>query len=102
MTTGLQYTEDYTDENSTVWQFTRAGGFRPRPPGYQGPESFYDFIRTIAKETPHGERFAYKTVNTDTLAWVLRRVTGRSAQRAAARAAVVEARRRGGRVLHGR
>ena len=79
MTTGLQYDEDYTDPNSSVWQFSRAGGFRPRPPGYQGPESFYDFIRTIAKESPHGERFAYKTVNTDTLAWVLRRVTGRSA-----------------------
>jgi CubicO group peptidase (beta-lactamase class C family) len=79
MTTGLQYSEDYTDQNSSVWQFTRAGGFRPRPPGYQGPESLCDFIRTIAKEGPHGERFAYKTVNTDTLAWVLRRVTGRSA-----------------------
>jgi len=78
MTTGLQYVEDYTDQNSSVWQFSRAGGFRPRPPGYQGPESFYDFIRTIAKDSPHGERFAYKTVNTDTLAWVLRRVTGRS------------------------
>lgn len=76
MTTGLGYTEDYTDENSSVWQFSRAGGFRPRPAGYQGPESFYEFIRTLAKEGPHGERFAYKTVNTDTLAWVVRRVTG--------------------------
>jgi CubicO group peptidase (beta-lactamase class C family) len=78
MTTALQYVEDYTDQNSSVWQFSRAGGFRPRPPGYQGPESFYAFIRTVAKEGSHGERFAYKTVNTDTLAWVLRRVTGRS------------------------
>jgi CubicO group peptidase (beta-lactamase class C family) len=78
MTTGLKYIEDYTDPNSSVWQFGRAGNFRPRPPGYDGPESFYDFIRTVAKEMPHGERFAYKTVNTDTLAWVLRRVTGRS------------------------
>ncbi len=79
MTTGLNYSEDYTDESSSVWEFTRAGGIRPRPSGYEGPESFYDFIRTIAKESSHGERFAYKTVNTDTLAWVLRRVTGRSA-----------------------
>jgi CubicO group peptidase (beta-lactamase class C family) len=78
MTTGLQYVEDYTDPNSSVWQLGRAGGLRPRPPGYQGPESFYEFIRTVVKEMPHGESFAYKTVNTDTLAWVLRRVTGRS------------------------
>jgi CubicO group peptidase (beta-lactamase class C family) len=76
MTTGVQYTEDYTDENSSVWQFTRAGHIRPRPPGYKGPESFYDYLRTLAKDTHHGERFAYKTVNTDTLGWVLRRVTG--------------------------
>jgi CubicO group peptidase (beta-lactamase class C family) len=79
MTTGLRYTEDYTDESSTIWEFSRAGGLRARPPGYQGPESFYEFIQTVGKERPHGERFEYKTVNTDTLAWVLRRVTGRSA-----------------------
>ena len=77
MTTGLRYDEDYTDPSSSIWHFSRAGGFRPRPPGYNGPESLYDFIRTIAKATPHGERFAYKTVNTDTLAWVMRRVTGK-------------------------
>jgi CubicO group peptidase (beta-lactamase class C family) len=76
MTTGVEYTEDYTDENSSVWQFTRAGHIRPRPPGYKGPESYYDYLRTLAKDTHHGERFAYKTVNTDTLGWVLRRVTG--------------------------
>jgi CubicO group peptidase (beta-lactamase class C family) len=78
MTTGLHFVEDYTDPNCSIWQFSRAGGFRPRPAGYQGPESFYDFIRTVAGESPHGERFAYKTVNTDTLAWVLRRATGRT------------------------
>jgi CubicO group peptidase (beta-lactamase class C family) len=78
MTTGMRYTEDYTDEHSSVWRFSRAGGFRPRPPGYDGPDSFYDFIRILPKESAHGERFAYKTVNTDTLAWVMRRVTGAS------------------------
>ena len=76
MTTGLDYVEDYTDENSSIWEFSRAGGFRPRPPGYQGAESFYAFIERVAKAGAHGERFAYKTVNTDTLAWVMRRVTG--------------------------
>ena len=78
MTTGLRFTEDYTDEMSSVWDFTRAAGLRPRPIGYQGPESFYEFMRTVGKERSHGELFAYKTINTDTLAWVLRRVTGRS------------------------
>ena len=78
MTTGLDYTEDYTDPASPIWEFSRAGGFLPRPEGYRGPDSFYEFLPSIRKASPHGERFAYKTVNTDTLGWILRRVTGRS------------------------
>jgi CubicO group peptidase (beta-lactamase class C family) len=78
MTTGLDYSEVYTDRNSAVWQFTRAGGFLPRPAGDQGPGSFYEYLQTVKKASPHGERFAYKTVNTDALGWVLRRVTGKS------------------------
>ena len=76
MTTGPDYTEDYTDPNSPVWASTRAGGFLARPPGYDGPESFFDYLLTLRKARPHGEQFAYKTVNTDTLNAVLRRVTG--------------------------
>jgi CubicO group peptidase (beta-lactamase class C family) len=78
MTTGVDYIEDYTDDSSSIWSLSRAGGFRARPPGYSGPESFCDYIQTVRKAAAHGERFAYKTVNTDTLAWVLRRVTGRT------------------------
>ena len=78
MTTGIDYVEDYTDDNSSVWSLSRAGGFRPRPTGYIGPDSFCEYIQTLRKAGPHGERFAYKTVNTDTLAWVMRRVTGQS------------------------
>ena len=78
MTTGLDYVEDYTDENSSIWKFSRAGGFRPRPAGYTGPDSLWAFIETVPKAGTHGERFSYRTVNTDTLAWVMRRVTGSS------------------------
>lgn len=78
MTTGLDYTEDYADPHSPVWEFSRAGGFLPRPPNYQGPDSFYQFLETIRKASPQGERFAYKTVNTDVLGWILRRVTNGS------------------------
>jgi CubicO group peptidase (beta-lactamase class C family) len=78
MTTGINYVEDYTDPGSSIWSMSRAGGFRPRPAGYSGPETFYDYIQTLQKDAAHGERFAYKTVNTDTLGWVLRRVTGRT------------------------
>jgi CubicO group peptidase (beta-lactamase class C family) len=76
MTTAPAYTEDYGDPTSTVWDMSRAGGFLARPPGYTGPESFFDYIKTIKKAGPHGAAFVYKTVNTDTLGAIMRRVTG--------------------------
>lgn len=78
MTTSIDYTEDYTDARSPVWEAARAGGFLARPPDYQGPESFLDYLKALKKSSPHGERFAYKTPNTDTLGAVLRRVTRKS------------------------
>ena len=78
MTTGLDYTEDYADPKSPVWELSRAGGFLARPPDYRGPESFFEYLKTLEKANPHGEKFAYKTVNTDALGAVLRRVTGKS------------------------
>jgi CubicO group peptidase (beta-lactamase class C family) len=77
MTTAPAYTEDYTDPTSAVWDMSRAGGFLARPPDYTGPESFFDYIKTVKKAGPHGGAFVYKTVNTDALGAILRRVTGK-------------------------
>jgi CubicO group peptidase (beta-lactamase class C family) len=76
MTTGLDYTEDYADPKSPLWDLARAGGWLARPAGYTGPGSFFDYLRTLRKTRPHGAQFAYKTVNTDALGAVLRRITG--------------------------
>jgi CubicO group peptidase (beta-lactamase class C family) len=78
MTTSLDYTEDYVDPKAPVWDYSRAGGFLARPPDYRGPESFFDYLKTIRKSGPHGQRFIYKTPNTEALGAVLRRVTGKS------------------------
>jgi CubicO group peptidase (beta-lactamase class C family) len=78
METGIEYTEDYNDPASPVWEFCRAGGFLPRPAAYRGADSFYQFLPSLRKASPHGERFSYKTVNTDTLGWIIRRATGQS------------------------
>ena len=78
MTTGLAFTEDYTDPKSSAWDLARAGGFLARPPDYRGPESFFEYFKTVGKAIPHGEAFSYKTVNTDALGAILRRVTGTS------------------------
>jgi CubicO group peptidase (beta-lactamase class C family) len=78
MRTGLKYSENYADPKAEIWDHVRAGGVLPRPPGYQGPQTFYEFLQSVQKEGEHGGAFAYKTVNSDALGWVIRRVTGKS------------------------
>lgn len=76
MSTALDYREDYADPQSGIWAHAAAGGVLPRPPGYQGPDGFRAFLRTVGPAGEHGQVFGYRTVNTDALAWALERVTG--------------------------
>ncbi|MBN8939087.1 MAG: serine hydrolase [Rhizobiales bacterium] len=78
MTIGVQYSENYADPNAEVWNYARAGGMLPAGPNYQGPRSFYDFLTQLRKEGEHGQAFAYKTVNAEVLAWIIRRVGDQS------------------------
>ncbi|MGY3033978.1 CubicO group peptidase (beta-lactamase class C family) [Bradyrhizobium sp. USDA 4354] len=76
MQVGLAHTEDYIDVNSGVHAYARATSWRPA--GYDGPQTLCDYLRTVRKEGAHGEVFAYKTINTEVMAWVMARVTGSS------------------------
>jgi CubicO group peptidase (beta-lactamase class C family) len=78
MTIGVKYSENYADPNAEIWQHVRAGGVFPRPAGYAGPTTFYDFLQTLKKEGEHGQAFAYKTVNFDVLGGLIRRASGKS------------------------
>lgn len=76
MTTGIAYTEVYTDPDSDVWAMRRANGTAPPLPG-AAPTSLLAYLTTLHKAGQHGQRFVYRTVNTDVLAWIVRRVAGR-------------------------
>ncbi len=76
MRTALDYSEDYADPQAGIWRHAQAGGVLPRPPGYDGPRGFADFLRSVGPAGPHGHAFAYRTVNTDALALVMQVVTG--------------------------
>ena len=78
MTVGVRYSENYADPKAEIWDYARAGGMMPQGPGYTGPKTFYEFLTKLQKEGQHGQGFAYKTVNTEVLAWIIRRVTGQS------------------------
>ena len=77
MTTGIKFVEDYAAPDADIELFARAGNLRPRPADYRGPQTLYGYLRSVSREVAHGERFAYKTPNTDVLGWVLRRVSGK-------------------------
>jgi CubicO group peptidase (beta-lactamase class C family) len=76
MTTGLEYTEVYTDKNSGVFALRRANGMAPIEPGYEGATNIFDFLCAQKKQGEHGKAFAYKTVNSDVLAFICRRASG--------------------------
>ena len=76
MTTGLKYSEDYSDPNADVWIYNAAANPLPKAPDYRGPKSYYEYLQTVQKQGRHGGAFAYKTINTDTLGWILARITG--------------------------
>lgn len=78
MQIGVAYSELYSDPAAQIWQYSRAGGLRPRPADYRGAGSFYDYLVTLRKEGEHGRGFAYKTVNTEVLCWVMQRASGLS------------------------
>jgi CubicO group peptidase (beta-lactamase class C family) len=76
MTTGIAFDEAYTNPNSSIARYAVAGRAAPRPPGYDGPDGFLAFLPTIGKQGEHGERFTYRTANTDALGWIVARAGG--------------------------
>jgi CubicO group peptidase (beta-lactamase class C family) len=81
MTTSLDYSEDYSDPNAGIWQYSFAANPMPKPAGYTGPVGYYEYLQTVQPAGEHGQAFGYKTVNTDVLGWLLARSTGKGVAR---------------------
>ena len=77
MTTALDYSEDYSDPNAGIWVYSAAASPLPKPADYDGPNGYFEYLQTVKQTGPHDEAFAYKTINTDTLGWIISRVTGK-------------------------
>jgi CubicO group peptidase (beta-lactamase class C family) len=77
MRSGVRFVEDYLDPNAEVSLLDRAAGWKPAIPGAT-PPGIYDFILALKQERPHGGHFAYRSIETDVLGWVLERVSGMS------------------------
>jgi hypothetical protein len=77
MTTGIKFNENYADPKAEIWSYGAAGNPMLNPETYAGPVGYFEYLKTIKKEGPHGDAFGYKTVNSDVLGWILSRVTGK-------------------------
>jgi len=79
MTSAISFSEVYDDPESDIARYGAVFGTAGAATG-----SIYDYLPTLRKRAAHqraahGEAFHYVTPNTDVLAWIIRRVTGRSA-----------------------
>ncbi|WP_416881425.1 serine hydrolase domain-containing protein [Marivita sp.] len=78
MTTGVQYSENYSDPNADIWVYSRAASPLPKPEGYEGPDGYWEYLQQVKPEGNHGDAFHYKTINSDMLGWMISRVTGKA------------------------
>jgi CubicO group peptidase (beta-lactamase class C family) len=78
MTTGVQYSEDYSDPNADIWLYSAAASPLPKPEGYDGPNGYWEYLQQVKPEGEHGAQFHYKTINSDMLGWMISRVTGKA------------------------
>jgi CubicO group peptidase (beta-lactamase class C family) len=78
MTSGVRFSEEYEDPFSDMGRVDVAAGWK-RPPGPgQWEDCVFDVILTLTeKEREHGERFEYRSIETDVLAVCLERATGK-------------------------
>ena len=79
MTTGIDFSEDYTDPQSGIGAFSNALGLTPPPKDYTGPSSLYAYLPGLRGAGAHGEGFTYRTVNTEVLGWIIARIEGKRA-----------------------
>jgi CubicO group peptidase (beta-lactamase class C family) len=66
MRSGVRFLEDYTDPRADVRQLA------------QWPDGIYSYLTGLVAEAPHGERFLYRSAESDVLGWVCERAAGRS------------------------
>lgn len=76
MTTGVRYSEDYSDPNADIWLYSAAASPLPKPAGYAGPDGYWEYLQQVEPEGAHGDAFHYKTINSDMLGWIISRVSG--------------------------
>ena len=74
MRSGVGFGEEYANPHSDIRRLDEWVGWQP---GQGEPRGLYRFLATLQAEAPHGERFLYRSAESDVLGWVCERAAGR-------------------------
>jgi CubicO group peptidase (beta-lactamase class C family) len=78
MRSGVRFLEEYANPDSDIRQLDNwVGWAEPAGPGHGEPRGLYRFLATLRAEAPHGERFLYRSAESDVLGWVCEHAAGR-------------------------
>ncbi|MEZ5955604.1 MAG: serine hydrolase [Hyphomonadaceae bacterium] len=78
MTDGVHFSEDYTDPTADIYQHAYQMGLSPHDPA-NPPRGAYASAQTLTRrDHPSGHTFAYRSVATDVLGWIVQRAAAKS------------------------
>lgn len=76
MQSGVGYRENFADRQSDLYRYLFATGLIDAPPGAAVQTAVTDYLPLVRPGAGPGTSFAYKSVDSEVLGWVLTRVTG--------------------------
>jgi CubicO group peptidase (beta-lactamase class C family) len=78
MRSGVRFGEEYANPQSDIRRLDEWVGCRETTePAAVEPRGLYRFLATLRAEAPHGQRFLYRSAESDVLGWVCERAAGR-------------------------
>ena len=82
MTSGVRFEETYTDPYSDIGKSDVASGWKPIPPesdpDFRWPRHMFELVLSLETlERRHGDLFAYRSIETDVLAFCMERATAK-------------------------
>ena len=82
MASGVTFEEAYTDPYSDIGQLDVSAGGKPVPPGsdpaFRWPRHVFEQVLGLGKlECRHGDRFSYRSIETEVLGFCMERATGK-------------------------
>jgi len=76
MRSGVRFGEEYANPQADIRRLDEWVGWHPGRSESPGPRGLYRFLATLEAEAPHGERFLYRSAESDVLGWVCERAAG--------------------------